>query len=272
MASRLLILTDLDGSLLDPDTFEPGAAKPAIDELRARKIPLVFCTSKTQAEVDPIRQTLGNVDPFIIENGGAIYIPKDYFPEKPAESRERGDYWVIEFGTPYAKLREGLRSIEQKVGTRLKGFGDMSMDEVVMTTGLSPIQAMAAQNREYDEPFLVGDPSKMFEIRHEAGQLDLLVVVAGRFAHLVGGTHKGPACRVLLELYRKHWGEITTAAFGDSLNDLPMLEQVDHPYLVEQRGGGYRDGIAFKKLTRLEGVGPDGWAKGVFQLLESSLT
>ena len=270
MSSRLLILTDLDGSLLDSDTYEPEGARSALDELRARNIPLVFCTSKTHAEVEPIRQSLSNRDPFIIENGGAIYIPKGYFPEQPAQSQERGEYLVIEFGTSYAKLREGLRTIEQKVGIRLKGFGDMSLDEVVSTTGLSPIQAMAAQNREYDEPFLVSDPTKMFEIRHEAGQLGLLVVVAGRFAHLVGGTHKGPACRVLLDLYRTHWGEISTAAFGDSLNDLPMLEQVDHPFLVEQRGGGYRDGIAFKNLTRLEGVGPNGWAKGVSQLLESS--
>ena len=269
METRLIILTDLDGSLLDPETYEPGAAKPVLEELGARNIPVVFCTSKTHAEVEPIRQSLANTSPFIVENGGAIYLPIDYFPEVPSQSQQRGEYFVVEFGTPYRKLREGLRIIEQKVGIRLKGFGDMTLDEVVATTGLSPIQAMAAQEREYDEPFLVGDPSKMFEIRHEASQLDLLVVVAGRFAHLVGGTHKGPACRVLLDLYRKHWGEITTAAFGDSLNDLPMLEQVDHPYLVEQRGGGYREGIAFKNLTRLEGVGPEGWAKGALQLIES---
>ncbi|MEC4673928.1 MAG: HAD-IIB family hydrolase [Nitrospirota bacterium] len=269
MAPQLIILTDLDGSLLDSDTFEPAAAKSAIDELNARNVPVIFCTSKTHEEVEPIRHTLANTAPFIVENGGAIYLPLDYFPEIPTRSQQRGEFHVIEFGTSYGKLREGLRTIEHKVGIRLKGFGDMTLDEVVATTGLSPIQAMAAQQREYDEPFLVSDPSKMFEIRHEAGQLDLLVVVAGRFAHLVGGTHKGPACRVLLDLYRKHWGEIITAAFGDSLNDLPMLEQVDHPYLVEQRGGGYREGIAFKNLTRLEGIGPEGWAKGVFQLIES---
>lgn len=269
MAPQLIILTDLDGSLLDSDTYEPEAARPALDILLARKVPVIFCTSKTLAEVEPIRQALSITAPFIVENGGAIYVPVDYFPEIPPQSHQRGKYHVVEFGTPYGKLREGLRTIEGKVGIRLKGFGDMKLDEVVATTGLSPIQAMAAQQREYDEPFLVSDPAKMFEIRHEAGQLDLLVVVAGRFAHLVGGTHKGPACRVLLDLYRKHWGEITTAAFGDSLNDLPMLEQVDHAYLVEQRGGGYRDGIAFKNLIRLEGVGPEGWVKGVFQLIES---
>lgn len=265
---RLIILTDLDGSLLDADTYEYEAARPGLENIQARNIPLMFCSSKTFAEVEPLRVEMKNVDPFIVENGGAVYIPKDYFSEVPENSIERAGYHVIEFGTSYQSLREGLRTIEQKVGIRLKGFGDMNLDEVVATTGLSPIQAMAAQKREYDEPFLVNDPSKMFEIRHEAGQLGLLVVLAGRFAHLVGGTHKGPACRTLLDLCRKDWGTIKTVAIGDSLNDLPMLELVDYPFLVEQRGGGYQSGIGFKKLIRAEGIGPVGWARCIEQLGE----
>lgn len=178
----------------------------------------------------------------------------------------RKGFHVIEFGVPYQELRKGLRTIEEKIGIQLKGFGDMSLDEVVSTTGLSPIQAMAAKKREYDEPFLVNDSSKMFEIRHEAGQLGFIVVLGGRFAHLVGGTNKGLACRTLLDLYRKHWGELRVVAIGDSLNDLPMLEQADYPFLVEQRGGGYQSGIAFKKLIRVEGVGPVGWEKCIQRL------
>ncbi len=266
--SRLVILTDLDGSLLDAKTHEVGPARVALEDVQSRGIPVVFSTSKTFAEVESLRLEMGNVDPFIIENGGAVYIPEGYFPVPPEHSIQREGHYVLEFGTPYATLREGLRTIEQKVGVRLKGIGDMSLDEVVATTGLSPIQAMAAQKREYDEPFLVNDPSKMFEIRHEAGQLGLLVVLAGRFAHLIGSTHKGPACRALLDLFRQHRGDIKVAAIGASLNDIPMLEQADYPFLVEQHGGGYQSGIAFKTLIRVEGIGPAGWAKCIEQLGE----
>jgi len=266
---RLVILTELDGSLLDAETDEYGPARSALEDVQSRGIPVIFSTSKTFAEVEPIRREMGNVDPFIIENGGAVYIPVEYFPGVPEKSFQREGYHVLEFGTPYATLRQGLRTIEQKLGVRLKGMGDMSLDEVIATTGLSPIQAMAAQKREYDEPFLVNDPSKMFEIRHEAGQLGLLVVLAGRFAHLIGGTHKGPACRALLDLYRQHWGAIKVVAIGASLNDIPVLEQADYPFLVEQPGGGYQSGIAFKQLIRVEGVGPVGWAKCIEQLGEA---
>lgn len=268
--SQLIIFTDLDGSLLDGETYQYDAASEALAEIAARKIPLVLCTSKTRAEVEPLRQELENTFPFIVENGGAVYIPTNYFPEEPPNAVQRDGYHVLEFGMPYQRLREGLRRMEEKVGIRLVGFGDMTTDDIVTATGLSPIQASRAQEREYDEPFMLNDPSKVFELRHEAAQLGLIIVVAGRFGHLVGGTHKGQACRILIDLYKTHWGEITTAAFGDSLNDLPMLERVNYPFLVEQRGGGYQEGIAFKGLTLLEGIGPLGWAKGVMRLLDSN--
>lgn len=185
----------------------------------------------------------------------------------PTHAVQRGHYHVIEFGDPYSRLREGLRTVEDKVGVRLTGFGDMSVEDIVAKTGLSPIQASHAKQREYDEPFLISDPSKVFEISHEAGQVGLRVLVGGRFVHIVGESDKGPACRELIALYCRHWGDLTTAAFGDSLNDLPMLKQVDHPFLVERPGGGYQEGMAFKGLTFLKGVGPDGWSRGVLQLL-----
>ncbi len=265
--TRLVIFTDLDGSLLDAETYRYDAARAALEELTACQVPLVLCTSKTRAEVEPLRQELGNTDPFIVENGGGVYIPNSYFSEVPAQAIKRDHYDVIELGVPYSQLREGLRTVEDKVGVRLTGFGDMSVEDIVAKTGLTPIQASHAKQREYDEPFLLSDPSKMFEISHEAGQVGLRVLVGGRFVHIVGGSDKGPACRELIALYRRHWGDLTTAAFGESLNDLPMLKQVDHPFLVERPGGGYQEGMAFKELAFLKGVGPDGWARGVLQLL-----
>ena len=225
MSKHLIIFTDLDGCLLDPETYRYDTAKQALDQLAEKNVPLIFCTSKTRAEVEPLRTELNNTCPFIIENGGAIYIPEDYFPQVPSDAVLRNGYHVLEFGVPYAKLREGLRAIEENAGIRLKGFGDMSVEEIMATTGLSALQSSLAQQREYDEPFLLNDLSKLFELRHAAANQGLMIVQAGRFGHLVGDTHKGQTCRVLIELYQQHWGEVTIAAFGDSLNDLPMLEK-----------------------------------------------
>ncbi|MFQ5696467.1 MAG: mannosyl-3-phosphoglycerate phosphatase, partial [Terriglobia bacterium] len=48
---RLIVFTDLDATLLDHQTYSWAAAEPALRRLRLLGIPLVFCTSKTRAEV-----------------------------------------------------------------------------------------------------------------------------------------------------------------------------------------------------------------------------
>ena len=40
----------------------------------------MLVTSKTRSEVEPVRRALGNHDPFIVENGGAAFLPAGSFP------------------------------------------------------------------------------------------------------------------------------------------------------------------------------------------------
>ncbi|KAF5413010.1 MAG: Glucosyl-3-phosphoglycerate/mannosyl-3- phosphoglycerate phosphatase [Candidatus Methanocomedens sp.] len=74
-----VIYTDMDGTLIDHDTYSYEAALPALDLIRKRNIPLVFCTSKTRAELEVYCKELEIYHPLISENGGAIFIPEDYF-------------------------------------------------------------------------------------------------------------------------------------------------------------------------------------------------
>jgi mannosyl-3-phosphoglycerate phosphatase family protein len=265
---QMVLFTDLDGTLLDATTYRYDEARPALERLQQAHVPLVICTSKTRAEVEPLRKELDNRDPFIVENGGALYIPPGYFKAPPPGAIERGDYHVIEFGVPYSRLREALRRIEKQVGVSLIGFGDLTIEEIVKATGLAQTDAERARQREYDEPFLIkGEHSPLEQIREAAAQIGITVVSGGQFYHLVGGTDKGRACRVLIDLFRKEWGKVVTAGIGDSLNDLPMLEMVDCPFLVERQEGGYAEGLAREGLTRVSGRGPAGWQRGVTQLL-----
>src|SRR5512140_1450875 len=79
-AHMIVVITDLDGTLLDADTYAWEMARPALQQLKSRGIPLVLATSKTRAESEFWRSLLEIGDPFIVENGGAAFIPKDYFP------------------------------------------------------------------------------------------------------------------------------------------------------------------------------------------------
>jgi len=68
-----IVFSDLDGTLLDHRTYDYSPALPALAKLQEKQIPLVFCTSKTAAEMIPFRKEIKNKDPFIVENGGGRF-------------------------------------------------------------------------------------------------------------------------------------------------------------------------------------------------------
>ena len=98
----LVVFTDLDGTLLDHGTYSFEPARPGLEALLEAGIPLVFCTSKTRLETERWRRALANVHPFIVENGGAVYVPEGYFGSGVRFDRRDGGYDVLEFGRPYA--------------------------------------------------------------------------------------------------------------------------------------------------------------------------
>ena len=76
-----LVVSDLDGTLLHQETYSFDEALPGIASLKERQIPVILVSSKTRAEIEPIREALGLEDPFVVENGGAAYIPRGAFEE-----------------------------------------------------------------------------------------------------------------------------------------------------------------------------------------------
>ena len=270
---KMVVFTDLDGSLLDPLTYSFDAASEALHALQASDIPLVLASSKTRAEIEPIRFRLNHLHPFTVENGGGLYIPKGLFDFPVEETVLRGPYQVIEIGTSYVRLRAALKEIEQRVGCPLRGFGDMSAEEVAERTGLSQQDALLAKQREYDEPFVIEGPDTVVEeVMREAGARELRCTRGGRFYHLIGGSDKGRACRLLIDCYRRQNGQrghLVTVAIGDSLNDLPMLAAVDRPILVQKPDGSYDLEVQLSNLTRAQGIGPAGWNQAVLDLLRA---
>ncbi len=272
LMSRLVIFTDLDGSLLDATTYSFDAAREALETLRARRIPLVLVSSKTRAEIEPIRLQLENHHPFICENGGGVFIPNGYFPFPLEGTSARADYQVVEFGTPYSKLRAVLKEVQEAVGCQLRGFEDMPVEEIAERTGLTPAQAALAKQREYDEPFiLVGSATPAERVIHEIEIRKFHCTTGGRFFHLIGDTDKGRACRHLINCYRRMYkSHVGTLGIGDSLNDLPMLAEVDRPVLIQKSDGSYDPDIHLAQLIRVPGVGPVGWNRAILSVLQAA--
>ncbi|HEY0664480.1 MAG TPA: DUF4147 domain-containing protein [Gallionella sp.] len=262
--SKTIIITDLDGTLLDAARYSFEPALPALKLVRASGIPLILCSSKTRAEMEVVRTQLGNDHPFIVENGGGLFIPQGYFTDTPGAA-DCGGYRLVAFGTPYAEIRRGFIALRDALGARVRGFGDMTADEVSALTGLGLEDARRAQQRDFDEPFV-------FDSVPDAGFLRGIAQAGlnwteGRLFHLMGSHDKGRAVSLLKSLYVKHCGATLSIGLGDSLNDLPLLQAVDRPVLVRRDDGGRDARIAVPCLIETQRPGPAGWNEVVLRLL-----
>ena len=266
MAVTTVIFTDLDGTLLHPMTYSFDEARPALEEIGNRDIPLVLCSSKTRAEIEVYRKRLDNRHPFISENGGGIFVPEDYFPF-PFEGEARGGYRVISVGTPYAEIRGQFTVLRERLGIKSLGFGDMSIQEVAARTGLSESEAALAKMRDFDEPFIIEDASAKAEAFLQAIEERGYHWTRGRFYHILGNHDKGRAVNTLKGLYEQQYGAVRTIGIGDSRNDIPLLRAVDQPVIVQKEDGTYEPGVDLPDLIQADGIGPRGWSSAIMRLL-----
>lgn len=265
---RLVIFTDLDGTLLEYVTSSHRPAEVALRRLRELKVPLIFCSAKTRAELEGYRQRLRVPDPFIPENGGAVFIPAGCFEIPFTFQRSAGEFRVIEIGWPITEIRRGLEAVRRETGIPFRGYGELTAEEISKRTGLSLEEAAKAMEREYDETVILERPEADDERFTRAVKArGLRCVHGGLFHHVMGPNDKGKAVQILSDLYRKTAGKpVRTAGLGDSRNDAPMLAAVDEPYQVQKPDGTWEP-LEVPGLKRVEGIGPAGWNRTVLALL-----
>ncbi len=266
---KYIIITDLDGTLLDHTTYSFEKAKEALALVRARNIPVVICTSKTQAEIEVYREKLDNKDPFIPENGGAIIIPDGYF--KSVIDKKNGNYSIVRLGTPYKEIVAALHKIRESCGITITGFSDLTPEKISAITGIDISAAIRAKQRLYSEPiFIESGPENINKIKKILNDLGFNFMEGGRFHHIFSlNTDKGKAVRMLINMYCDHYhDQIRTIGIGDSHIDLPMLAAVDVPVIVRKKTGDYDKRIQLPNLVYADGIGPAGWNREILRIFE----
>ncbi|MBY6006334.1 HAD-IIB family hydrolase [Salipiger bermudensis] len=250
---RLIVFTDLDGTLLDHGDYSYSAAMPALDALRAQGIPLILASSKTAAEIAPLHDALGLGDwPIIVENGAQRVTPG-------ADMHDR---------SVYARLRRLLDDLPADLRTSYRGFGDMTDDEVAEITGLPLAGARLARLRNFTEPGIwSGDESDLAAFLAALEAKGIAARRGGRFLTLsFGGTKAQQMAGIMADL-----GRDTAIALGDAPNDTEMLETARYGVIIRNDHGqgipalpGETDGT----IIRSEAPGPAGWNACVLALLD----
>lgn len=263
----LVLFTDLDGTLIDHHTYATRESEGALRLLVDRSVPLVFCSSKTFAEQSNLQDQLGMRQPFIFENGSAIAIPEGFFPGKlyTAAHRKAG-YDIVVFAHADAL---DLGATLQQIGG-FKGYKHASDAELSAATGLSGDALLRARERWFTETLispLAGE--RMLEVANLLQAMGYSLSRGGRFFTVQSArVNKGKAVRWMMELFRQSFAQsLVFAAIGDSPNDIPMLEVVDVPFLVQRPDQTWAE-VDIPQLIHIQAVGPTGFSAAVRSLFE----
>jgi mannosyl-3-phosphoglycerate phosphatase family protein len=297
MPFQKILFTDIDGTLVDINTAEYGKeTNKLIKFIKEKNIPLILTSAKTRLEQNKIREDLGLSDPFIVENGGAIVIPKGYFPdnalrnigyllretqENENDTRDNASdnaryvdhttVVIIELGKSADYVRAKLSNIRKRYNISFRGVADISIEELSNFTSISKEQARSE------------DIARFIKYVQEDG---MKVIHGGRFFDVTVGTDKGIAVGILKKLFKdKFHNNVTFFGIGDSTNDIPMLDLMDIPILVQRQDSSWINysGIKVKNATsvgssnsslsssnnviKIKGIGPSGWENAIRKII-----
>lgn len=250
----LLVFTDLDGTLIDHETYKWDNANKALSALKRISAGIILASSKTAAEVSTLRTALAlDQWPAIVENGAGMLPPHVKSVKDNAQ---------------YQALRSILENLPQELRVHFQGFGDASATEVAAITGLPLKDAELAKKRDFSEPGLWdGTDAQKSDFLAHLKQHGATAQQGGRFLTLSFGRNKVDQMRAIIKIYQpKH-----TIALGDAPNDVNMIKHAEFGVIV---ANPHRPPLPTLKgednghITRTKAVGPLGWNTAILNLLD----
>ncbi len=249
---KILIFTDLDGSLLHRDTFKFEEIKDYIKKLLSKGIFIIPNTSKTEKEILEFNNELGSSLPYICENGAAIKgleLLHSNLPKELILSKEKNN--II-------KIFE--KSVPINLQRNCKWLSDMDKKKQSVIFGLEDEKLNMALDRKFTIPFIFegnkGEKNELFKIVKKKG---LSLQEGGRVINLSDKVNKAKALQVFVRFFKKNNKNVKTIAVGDNYNDLDMLKICDFPCLVFNDKFTL-DEIPINNLIITNKSSPEGWA------------
>ncbi|MBA6409794.1 HAD-IIB family hydrolase [Pseudoalteromonas sp. 5Ae-yellow] len=263
-----IIFTDLDGTLLDHADYNTNNISELLQQLQNAHIPVVFNTSKTFCEVIELKNDLNIQQPFIVENGAAVFIPEDYFELKPIGCKKVGAYWCYAMAKPLSSLLNDLNTLKADYKAHYKLFSDLSSEQISELTGLDDAQARRAQTRDYSDPlYWYGNDELLTAFVNDVEALGYDIKIGGRFIHIAKNTDKSAAQQWLVKQFTHHFRKpLTVIALGDSDNDKQMLEHANIAIIIANPASKKPVKLSHNKARYSQSPAPLGWIEEITSL------
>ena len=263
--ARILISTDLDGSLLGHEQYDATGINAQIQALSQMSIPVVFNSSKTIRECVHLQEALSLDAPFIAENGAAIVFREDDerfdFSKHSSEQLASGRR-IITLGTELSHL------LAFKYAYCPEAIDIVSGDTEALTriTGLDEASLEDARDRQYSLPMVL-DSAQYALLETKAFDFGYRFEVGGRFKTLQGKHDKATALELVAAAFKRAAdGSVKLIGLGDAPNDQRMLEACDVAVVV-RREGCHHPMPQAEKVIKTKFEAPRGWIAGVEEAL-----
>ena len=267
-----MIATDMDGTLLDPrGELDLPRLTAVLDQLEERNIKFVIATGN---EIQRMRLLLGDLTErmtLIVANGARIFEKNEML---------LGTFWQPDLIADTLAYFQGQEREVHLVVTSTKGGfvqdgTDFPMISKIMTEEMAGhfYKRMNfvpnLQNHPFEEVLKMSvmvDEAQAAEITRQintafAGRLSAVTSGYGAIDIIQEGLHKAWGLRQLMDRWQIKSKEIM--AFGDSENDLEMLELADFSYAMENGD---------EKIKRIASrLAPANAESGVLQVIEQYL-
>lgn len=215
------VLTDLDGTLLEPDGRLGAEARVALVRLAAAGVPVLPVTSKTAAEVAWLLVQLGLAGPAGFENGAGVL---------GGDGAARLSHAAL----PVEALRRVADHLRSATGAPARTIEELDDAELEAITGLTGAELERARRRQATLPLVVD--GRWDEAMRAVAPPDVMLVRGNRFLHLQGRHAKADVVPALLAAVP---GEGAVVACGDAPNDVELLGTGDVAVIVPSARGAH---------------------------------
>jgi len=262
LGTRVILMTDLDGTLMDANTFTYEAIKATVKQYLSDGINIILNSSKTAAEMDHLCQEFDYPFTYICENGAAIHNLETIYQADPNVE----DFQKIR-GKPIAEIKSiWSEKIPPLLRDSCEFIGEMPRRKQISLLGLYGSELDRAMQREYSEPFVFsGDNQSFIQLLETCQSVGLQINRGGRVCNLSAEHDKSSFTRTLRSLKRYEKNPAYIIALGDAPNDIPMLEAADVACIIPSKTNRSPmprlSDRCSKTVIRSKSPAPKGWSE-----------
>lgn len=220
---KAVVFFDLDGTLLQDDKTLATSTLQAIDALRAQHVLPIIATGRNVFEVQYVLDQT-KIDSIVSANGSYVQYHGQRLSAAvipPHLVQDFNDFAGLQ-GDPVAWYNNTTFALSQENAATRENYQLLGLDATVDPSWY--------RHHDVNFMFVYNTDKEARYTKRFAGQLDLVRNNVRGLDTMLTGVSKRTG--ILRFLQAANLENCPTYAFGDSLNDAPMLRLVDHPIVM----------------------------------------